>query len=79
MVGLKRGRTSLTSLFFKFEKFILHCSLAKISKHNQISIDIKCKILAVVDENKSPKAEIARKFGIQKSMLFTILKKEIKF
>lgn len=43
-------------------------------KRNQISIDVKCKILAEIDKNTASKSEIARKFGIQKSTLFTILK-----
>ena len=52
----------------------MHGSLVKMAKRNQISIDNKCKILAAVDKNKCPKAEIVRQFGIQKSTLFTILK-----
>lgn len=49
-----------------------------MAQRNLISIDVKCKILAAVDENKCPKAEIARRFGIQKSTLFTILKNKDK-
>ena len=44
-----------------------------MAKCSQISIDVKCKILATVDENKCLNGEIARQFGIQKSTLFTIL------
>ena len=49
-----------------------------MAKRNQISIDVKSKILAAVDENKCPKPEIARQFDIQKSTLFMILKKRDK-
>ena len=45
-----------------------------MAKRNQISMDDKCKILAAINENKCPKAEIASQFGIQKSRLFMILK-----
>lgn len=48
--------------------------MAHKNKRNQIPIDVKCKILAEIYKNKVSKSEVARKFGNQKSTLFTILK-----
>ncbi|XP_071044409.1 tigger transposable element-derived protein 4-like [Parasteatoda tepidariorum] len=39
-----------------------------------LSIDLKRKILECIDEKLMPKTEIAKKFGIPKSTLFTIVK-----
>lgn len=55
-------------------RHLVKVKMALKHKRNQISIDVKCKILAEIDKNTVSKSEIARKFGIQKSTLFTILK-----
>ena len=72
------GVASLISFFSKFEKFILYCSFIKMAKRNQISIDVKCKILAAVDENKCPKAEIGS-LASKKARYTRSSKTEIKF
>ena len=54
--GVAKETYIINFSLFKFEKFILHCSLVKMAKQNQIFIDVKSKILATVDA--SPKAEI---------------------
>lgn len=45
-----------------------------VAKRCALSIDTKRKILECIDEKRLPKTEIAKKFGIPKSTLFTIVK-----